>query len=91
MIVHLRDLVTCYAALMYFHRVRLEFHIYHADVQIMLLVILLNQPLWRTQETPFQSPSYVMTVDAIRVASRKSDYVITSHLQIVLVQNHVLT
>jgi hypothetical protein len=34
--------------------------------------------LWRTQETPFQSTSYVKTVDAIRVSSESSDYVITS-------------
>jgi hypothetical protein len=78
MIVHLCDLVTCCAALMCSHRVGPEYHIYHADEQIPLLAILLNLPLWRTQETPFQSTSYVKTVDAIRVSSRNSDYVLTS-------------
>jgi hypothetical protein len=78
MIVHLRDLVTCCAALMYSHRVGPKFHICHVDEQILLLAILLNLPLWRTQEKPFQSTSYVNTVDAIRVSSKSSDYVLTS-------------
>jgi hypothetical protein len=39
---------------------------------------LLNLFVWHTQETSFQSPSYVMTVDAIKAASRCSDYVVTS-------------
>jgi hypothetical protein len=38
----------------------------------------LNLVLWHTQETPFQSPSYMMTVDAIKGASRCSDYIVTS-------------
>jgi hypothetical protein len=78
MIVHLRDLVTGCVALMYSHRVGPEYHIYHVDEQIPLLAILLNLPLWRTQETPFQSTSYVKTVDAIRVSSESSDYVLAS-------------
>jgi hypothetical protein len=67
MIVHLRDLVTCCTTLMCTHRVGLEYYICHADEQIPLLAILLYLPLWRTQETHFQSTSYVKTVDAIRV------------------------
>jgi hypothetical protein len=55
-----------------------EYHIFHADEQIPLLAILLYLPLWRTQEIPFQSTSYVKTVDAIRVSSESSDYVLTS-------------
>jgi hypothetical protein len=77
-IVHLRELVTCCAALMCSHRVGPEYYICHADEQIPLLAILLNLPIWRTQETPFQSTSYVKTVDAIRVFSESSDYVLTS-------------
>jgi hypothetical protein len=78
MIAHLRDLVTCYAALMFSHRVGPEYHICHVDEQIPLLAVLLNLPLWGTQETPFQSTSYVKTVYAIRLSSKSSDYVITS-------------
>jgi hypothetical protein len=77
-IVHLCDLVTCYAALMYSHWVGPEYHICHTDEQILLLAILLYLPLWRTQETPFQSTCYVMTVDEIRVSSGNIDYVLTS-------------
>jgi hypothetical protein len=77
-IFHLHDLVTCYVALMYSHWVGPEYHIYHADEQILLLVICLNLPLLSTQETPFWSPSYMMMVDAIRVFFGNSDYVITS-------------
>jgi hypothetical protein len=75
---HLRDLVICCAALMCSHRVGLEYHICQVDEQIPLLAILLYLPLWRTQETPFQSTSYVKMVDAIRVCSESSDYVLTS-------------
>jgi hypothetical protein len=78
MIAHLRDLVTCCATLMCSHRVDPEYHICHADKQILLLAILLNLPLWRNQETPFQSTNYTKTVDAIRVSSESSDYAITS-------------
>jgi hypothetical protein len=47
---------------------------HHSDEQILLLVHTpLPTPL-ATQDTPFQSPSYVMMVDAIKVASRCSDY-----------------
>jgi hypothetical protein len=69
-IVHLHDLVTCCAALMYSHQVGPKYHFRNADEQILLLIMLLYLPLWRTRETPFQSPSYMMTVDAIRVSSR---------------------
>jgi hypothetical protein len=78
MIVHLRDLVTCCATLMCSYRVGPEYHICQVDEQIPLLAILLYLPRWRTQETPFQSTSYVKTVDAIRVSSESSDYVLTS-------------
>jgi hypothetical protein len=78
MIVHRRDLVTCCAALMCSHRVGTEYHIFQVDEKISLLAKLLYLPLWRTQETPFQSTSYVKTVDAIRVSSESSDYVLTS-------------
>jgi hypothetical protein len=78
MIVHLRDLVTCCIALMYSHWVGPEYHICQVDEQIPLLAILHYLPLWRTQYTPFQSTCYVMTVDAIRVSSKSSDYVLTS-------------
>jgi hypothetical protein len=78
MIVHLHNLVTCCTTLMYSHRVGPEYHICQVDEQIPLLAILLNLPLWRTQCTPFQSTCYVMTVNAIRVSSEISDYVLTS-------------
>jgi hypothetical protein len=46
----------------------------HADEKIPLLM---HSPLptsLETQETPFQSPSYVTTVDAIKASSGSSDY-----------------
>jgi hypothetical protein len=49
MIIHLRDLVTCCAALMYSHRVGPEYHIRHADEQILLLVYM-------PQPTPLENP-----------------------------------
>jgi hypothetical protein len=77
-IVHPCDLVTCGTTLMYSHRVGPEYHIYQVDEKIPLLDILLYLPLWRTQETPFQSTCYVKTIDAIRLSSESSDYVLTS-------------
>jgi hypothetical protein len=50
----------------------------HVDGQILLFVHTpLTTPLAYPRDT-FQSPSYVMTVDAIKAASRCSDYVVTS-------------
>jgi hypothetical protein len=43
------DLVTCYAALMYSHRVGPEYHICHADEQIPLLV-------YKPQPNPLENP-----------------------------------
>jgi hypothetical protein len=45
MIAHPRDLVTCCAALMCSRRVGTDYHICHADDQILLLAMLLNLPL----------------------------------------------
>jgi hypothetical protein len=58
MIIHIRDLVKCCAALMYSHRVVLEYHICHADEQIPLLVYTPQPTPLETQVTPFQSPCY---------------------------------
>jgi hypothetical protein len=78
----LRDLVTCLQArICNCHRVGPEYlsvtWIYKSRSWFTLLCIL----LWHTQETPFQSPSYVMMVDATKAASRCSDYVVTSWFQ----------
>jgi hypothetical protein len=51
--IHLCDLVTCCAALMYSHRVGPEYHIHHADEQIPLLVYSPQPTHLETQETPF--------------------------------------
>jgi hypothetical protein len=45
----------------------------HMDGKSRSWFTLLYLLLWHTQETPFQSLSYVMTVDAIKSASRRSD------------------
>jgi hypothetical protein len=49
MIIHLRDLVICCAALMYSYRVGPEYYIRHADEQIPLLV-------YTPQPTPLENP-----------------------------------
>jgi hypothetical protein len=73
MIIHLHDLVTCCAALMYSHRVGLEYHIRHTDEQISLLVYTPQATSLETQETPFRSPCYGVTVDAIKASTGNSD------------------
>jgi hypothetical protein len=72
MIIHLRDLVTCCVALMYSHRVATEYHIRHAK-QIPLFICMPQPTPLETQETPFRSPCYGVTVDAIKASSRSSD------------------
>jgi hypothetical protein len=73
MIIHLRDIVTCCAALMYSHRVGQEYYIRHADEQIPLLVYTPQPTPLETQETPFWSPCYSVTVDVIKASSENSD------------------
>jgi hypothetical protein len=58
---------------MYSHQVGLEYHIRHADEQIPLLIYTPQPTLLETQETPFRSPCYGVTVDAIKASSRSSD------------------
>jgi hypothetical protein len=58
---------------MYSHRVGSEYHIHHADEQILLLVYTPQPTPLETQETPFLSPCYDVTVDAIKASSRNSD------------------
>jgi hypothetical protein len=58
---------------MYSHRVGPEYHICHADEQIPLLVYTPQPTPLETQETPFQSPCYGVTIDAIKASSRNSD------------------
>jgi hypothetical protein len=48
-----RDLVTCCATLMCSHRVGPEYHICHADEQILLLSMLLYLPLRRNPRDTF--------------------------------------
>jgi hypothetical protein len=45
----------------------------HADEQIPLLMHSPQPTPLETKETPFQSPSYVVTVDAIKASSGSSD------------------
>jgi hypothetical protein len=66
-------LATCCAALMYSHRVGLEYNICHADKQILLLVYMPQPTPLETQETHFRSPCYSVTVDAIKASSGNSD------------------
>jgi hypothetical protein len=58
---------------MYSHRVGHEYHIRHADEQIPLLVYMPQPTHLETQETPFRSPCYSVTVDAIKASSENSD------------------
>jgi hypothetical protein len=73
LIIHLLDLVTCCAALMYSHRVGLEYHIYHVDEQILLFVYMPQPTPLETQGTPFWSPCYGVTVDAMKASFGNSD------------------
>jgi hypothetical protein len=50
-----------------------EYHIHHADEQILLLVYTPQPTPLETQETPFWSPCYSVTVDAIKAFSGNSD------------------
>jgi hypothetical protein len=75
----LYDLVTCLQArICNCHRVGPEYLSVTWMDKSRSWCTRLNLLLWHTQETPFQSPSYVMMVDAIKAASRCSDYVVTS-------------
>jgi hypothetical protein len=58
---------------MYSHRVGPEYHILHADEQIPLLVYTTQPTPLETQETPFRSPCYGVTVDAIKASSENSN------------------
>jgi hypothetical protein len=50
-----------------------EYHIRHADEKIPLLIYTPQPTPLETQETPFQSPFYGVTVDAIKDSSESSD------------------
>jgi hypothetical protein len=58
---------------MYSHRVGPEYHIRHADKQIPLLIYTPQPTPLETQETPFWSPCYGVTVDTIKVSSGSND------------------
>jgi hypothetical protein len=58
---------------MYSHRLGPEYHIRHADEQIPQLVYMPQPTSLETQETPFWSPCYGVTVDAVKASSKKSD------------------
>jgi hypothetical protein len=54
---------------MYSHQVSPEYHIRHTDEQIPLLLYTPQPTPLETQETPFRSPCYGVTVDAIKLSS----------------------
>jgi hypothetical protein len=58
---------------MYSHRVGPEYHSHHTDEQIWLLVYMPQPTPLETQDTPFWSPCYGVTVDAIKASSINSD------------------
>jgi hypothetical protein len=58
---------------MYSYRVVPEYHTHHVDEKIPLLVYMPQPTPLETQETPFRSPYYGVTVDAIKASSRNSD------------------
>jgi hypothetical protein len=58
---------------MYSHQVGPEYHIRHADEQIPLLLYMPQPTPLETQETPFRSPCYGVTVDAIKTFFGDSD------------------
>jgi hypothetical protein len=51
-IIHLRDLVTCCTALMYSHQMGPEYHIFHTDEEILLLI-------YTPQPTPVESKRHL--------------------------------
>jgi hypothetical protein len=51
------------------HRVGPEYHIRHVDEKIPLLVYTPQPTPLEIQETPFRSPCYGVTVDAIKASS----------------------
>jgi hypothetical protein len=50
-----------------------KYHIDHVDEKILLLVYMPQPTPLETQETPFWSPCYGVTVDAIKASFGNSD------------------
>jgi hypothetical protein len=81
MIFHPRDLVTCYnIGWISPSGPRVSFR--HTEEHIPLLMHTRQHTPLETQETPFQSPYYWVTVDAIKASSGSSDYIWSHSLRI---------